>query len=72
MPATPSDAQRRVPCPACGRPAPLARSNPHRPFCSLRCRSADFGAWASESYRVPAAESPDAIEPDDRTVPPAS
>lgn len=26
--------------------------NPHRPFCSRRCRLADLGAWAAERYRV--------------------
>jgi endogenous inhibitor of DNA gyrase (YacG/DUF329 family) len=28
--------------------------NPFRPFCSERCRLMDLGAWASESYRIPA------------------
>ena len=46
---------RLVPCPQCGKPAPFAPSNRWRPFCSERCRSLDLGAWASESYRVPAA-----------------
>ena len=27
--------------------------NPHRPFCSERCKIIDLGAWASESYKVP-------------------
>jgi hypothetical protein len=26
--------------------------NPHRPFCSERCRMVDLGNWASERYRV--------------------
>ena len=26
--------------------------NPSRPFCSERCRSIDFGSWASEEYSV--------------------
>ncbi|MFZ3323044.1 MAG: DNA gyrase inhibitor YacG [Usitatibacter sp.] len=46
--------RRVVACPGCGKPAPLAPSNPWRPFCSERCRLSDLGAWASESYRVPA------------------
>ena len=29
-------------------------ANPWRPFCSERCRLVDLGAWASESYRIPA------------------
>jgi endogenous inhibitor of DNA gyrase (YacG/DUF329 family) len=32
----------------------FAPSNPHRPFCSERCRVKDLGAWATESYRIPA------------------
>lgn len=39
-------------CPTCRRPARWT-GNPHRPFCSERCRIADLGAWAAERYRVP-------------------
>jgi uncharacterized protein len=42
-----------VKCPACGKPAVYADSNPWRPFCSERCRTVDLGAWAAERYRVP-------------------
>ncbi len=48
---------RLVPCPTCKAPAAYAEGNRWRPFCSERCRNADLGAWASESYRV-AAETP--------------
>ena len=48
---------RIVRCPACGADSIFAPSNPSRPFCSQRCRNMDFGAWASESFRV-AAEPP--------------
>jgi len=48
-------APRMVPCPQCGAPAVFNASNRWRPFCSERCRSIDLGAWATESYRVPAA-----------------
>ncbi|HET9579301.1 MAG TPA: DNA gyrase inhibitor YacG [Usitatibacter sp.] len=41
-------------CPACGKPSLFAPSNPWRPFCSERCKTTDLGAWASESYRIPA------------------
>ncbi|HEV8096746.1 MAG TPA: DNA gyrase inhibitor YacG [Burkholderiales bacterium] len=44
---------RTVPCPHCGKPAPLAPQNEWRPFCSERCKMIDLGAWASEAYRVP-------------------
>jgi endogenous inhibitor of DNA gyrase (YacG/DUF329 family) len=43
-----------VNCPACGKPTLFAASNRWRPFCSERCRVTDLGAWASESYRIPA------------------
>ena len=59
-------ATRTVACPACGKPAVFAESNRWRPFCSERCRLSDLGAWASESYRIPAKsteeESPGAAE----------
>jgi hypothetical protein len=29
------------------------QDNPHRPFCSLRCRLADLGQWLDERYRLP-------------------
>jgi endogenous inhibitor of DNA gyrase (YacG/DUF329 family) len=50
--ALPEVPRRIVRCPGCGGSSVYAASNPSRPFCSERCRSADFGAWASESYRV--------------------
>jgi endogenous inhibitor of DNA gyrase (YacG/DUF329 family) len=40
-------------CPTCGGDSVYAASNPFRPFCSERCKNIDFGAWASESFRVP-------------------
>lgn len=33
-------------------------SEKYRPFCSERCKNVDFGAWASESYRVAAPPPP--------------
>lgn len=46
---------RIVRCPTCGGDSVYASVNPYRPFCSERCKSVDFGAWASEAYRVEAA-----------------
>jgi uncharacterized protein len=60
----PRDA-RAVACPACGKTALYAPSNPHRPFCSERCRVRDLGAWASETFRIagkPADGTPEAGE----------
>jgi len=45
---------RSVACPCCGKPALFSPENPHRPFCSERCRTTDLGAWADEKYRVAA------------------
>ena len=54
-----------VRCPGCGEPALYAASNPYRPFCSARCKNHDFGAWASEAYRVAAPPtSADAEDPE--------
>ena len=44
-------------CPICGKPAEW-KDNPHRPFCSERCKLIDFGAWADGDYAVPAEETP--------------
>jgi endogenous inhibitor of DNA gyrase (YacG/DUF329 family) len=48
-------------CPNCGKPVEM-KDNPHRPFCSERCKLIDFGNWADESYRVPAQEQRPSLE----------
>ncbi len=50
--------QRTVRCPTCGGPSLYAAANPYRPFCSERCKNVDFGAWASEAFRVPVKPDP--------------
>ena len=55
---------RLVSCPQCGKPAVWDSANRYRPFCAERCRMIDLGAWASENYRIPVAESKDEEEPD--------
>lgn len=55
----PEPQQRIVPCPGCGGDSVYAPSNPFRPFCSERCKNIDFGAWASENFRVPTEAPPD-------------
>ncbi len=52
---------RTVNCPRCGEPVEWSTSQPYRPFCSKRCRMNDLGAWASESYRIPAQEVDDDV-----------
>jgi endogenous inhibitor of DNA gyrase (YacG/DUF329 family) len=36
-----------------------------RPFCSQRCKLIDLGAWASESYRIPASDEADDVPGED-------
>ena len=48
-----------VRCPACGGDSIFAPANRWRPFCSERCKNMDFGAWASESFRVPEGKPPE-------------
>jgi len=50
---------RSVACPRCGTSVEWTAAERWRPFCSERCKLIDFGAWASESYRVPTAEAPE-------------
>jgi endogenous inhibitor of DNA gyrase (YacG/DUF329 family) len=45
---------RIVQCPTCKGDSVYAAINPSRPFCSERCKNVDFGAWATESYRLDA------------------
>jgi uncharacterized protein len=52
-------------CPTCHRPITW-EENPHRPFCSERCKLIDFGAWANEEYKVPAEETAPSLEDGER------
>lgn len=54
------DDVRLVVCPACKGDSVFAKSNAYRPFCSRRCKDIDFGAWASEGFKLPAQPDPDA------------
>ena len=45
-------------CPTCKRVVEWNDSNPHRPFCSERCKLIDLGAWFSEEHRVAGDEVP--------------
>ncbi len=51
---------RTARCPQCGKTFEWAPASPFRPFCSPRCKDIDFGAWATERYRIPAVEKDDA------------
>jgi len=52
LPAPDDGMTRLVVCPACRGESVYSSSNPYRPFCSERCKHQDFGAWASEAFRV--------------------
>ena len=54
----------KVKCPTC-RKETQWQNNPHRPFCSDRCRLIDLGAWAQERYRIPGEEFKPAADDDD-------
>ena len=59
MSRTETDASvKTVRCPGCGGASVYAPTNAYRPFCSERCKNLDFGAWASEHFKLPE-ESPD-------------
>ena len=58
-------APRIVTCPICGNRVEWTPAAKWRPFCSERCKTIDLGAWASESYRIPAVERDD----DDSALP---
>lgn len=60
----PMSKPRVVACPTCGASVEWTLAARWRPFCSERCRTIDLGAWASESYRVPVVEVPDADDSD--------
>jgi endogenous inhibitor of DNA gyrase (YacG/DUF329 family) len=45
-----------VKCPTCGKEIEYEGSE-FRPFCSERCKLLDLGAWANESYNLPAESS---------------
>lgn len=57
---------KTVACPRCGAASPFTPQNKWRPFCSERCKLIDLGAWATESYRVPAE---DQGTPEEETTP---
>jgi hypothetical protein len=51
-------------CPGCGRSIEWSTGNTYRPFCSARCKGADFIGWAEEKNVIPD-DSDEADFPDD-------
>lgn len=45
---------KKIPCPQCAKELVWSTENAFRPFCSERCKLIDLGAWADESYQIPA------------------
>lgn len=43
-------------CPQCKESTNVNTNNPHRPFCSERCKLIDLGNWASGSYAISSSE----------------
>lgn len=62
----PDEKKRQVKCPRCSKPALFTQENPHRPFCSERCKIIDLGAWAEEKYAIPASVQPELEENTDQ------
>lgn len=54
-----------VNCPTCSKKVEWSEANKYRPFCSLRCKQIDLGAWAEEKYTIPAVNPPDDLDDDD-------
>ena len=48
-----SEPARIVACPTCQAALKWSADNPHRPFCSERCKLIDLGAWADETHVIP-------------------
>ena len=54
-------------CPICGKPA----AERFRPFCSPRCKDVDLNRWFKGAYAIPAAESADDSDAQERMPRPA-
>lgn len=52
-------------CPNCKTMLQWFSENPHRPFCSERCKNRDFVAWANETNRLPGVSEYDDLSSDE-------
>ena len=55
----------KLQCPTC-RTETVWEENPHRPFCSARCKNVDLAAWADEEYRIAGDDAPPTGESTER------
>ncbi len=53
-----------VRCPNCGRSILNPKENPHRPFCSERCRMIDLSRWLDGEYVI-SEPAPEGVVPAD-------
>ncbi len=58
-----------VDCPTCGNKVEWTEASKYRPFCSLRCKQIDLGAWAEENYVIPASNPSDEGSDEDNVPP---
>jgi endogenous inhibitor of DNA gyrase (YacG/DUF329 family) len=54
-----------VDCPTCGKKVEWTEQSKYRPFCSVRCKQIDLGAWAEEKYVIPAVKPGEETDDDD-------
>jgi uncharacterized protein len=60
----PEASYRPKSCPICGKPT----VEQFRPFCSPRCKDVDLNRWFKGAYAIPAAESADDSDEQERDV----
>lgn len=58
-----------VACPTCGKKVEWTETSKYRPFCSVRCKQIDLGAWADETYVIPAVTPPEDLRDEDGIAP---
>lgn len=46
----------RYNCPNCRASITWSNDNPHRPFCSERCKLSDLDGWFNDEYTIPVEE----------------
>lgn len=56
---------KNIECPTCGKKNTWTEDNKARPFCSVRCKLIDLGAWADETHRIPGGPSEQISSEDD-------
>ncbi|CAH0993176.1 DNA gyrase inhibitor YacG [Sinobacterium norvegicum] len=47
-----TEKQPIIACPSCKKSTLYSKDNPDRPFCSKRCKDADFIDWSNEQRTI--------------------